>query len=398
MKFLQLCVKPPYPPVDGGTLAMHSITQGLLDAGHQVKVLSVCSDKHPVRHEQMTDEYRSQTQFEAVYIDLRPHLLPALYALLGGESYHVRRYRSDAFAAKLEQVLRDDPYDVVLVEGLFLTPYVPLIRRMSQARVVLRAHNVEHRIWQQMAHGCRIPLKRGYLRHLALTLRNYELEHINDYDAVICISPVDADLFRQNGCRRPTTSIPFGINPEPLEHIDVEPASLFHLGSMDWMPNREGVDWFLKEVWPRLHREVPQAHLYLAGRKMPQRLLDDATEGVTVVGEVADAMYFIASKQINIVPLLSGSGIRVKIIEAMSAGKTVVTTTTGAQGIEACDGEHLLIADTADDFVRQIRRCVDDPDFCQQIGHNAYQLIAETYNTASLTQQLIDFLCVSPAS
>jgi len=117
-----------------------------------------------------------------------------------------------------------------------------------------------------------------------------------------------------------------------------------------------------------------------------------------VVGEVADAMYFIASKQINIVPLLSGSGIRVKIIEAMSAGKTVVTTTTGAQGIEARNGEHLLIADTADDFVRQIRRCVDDPDFCQQIGHNAYQLIAETYNTATLTQQLIDFLCVSPAS
>lgn len=398
MHLLQLCVKPPYPPVDGGTLAMHSITQGLLDAGHQVKVLSVCSDKHPVRHEQMTDEYRSLTQFEAVYIDLHPHILPALYALLSGESYHVLRYRSDAFAAKLEEVLRNNTYDVVLVEGLFLTLYVPLIRRLSTARVVLRAHNVEHCIWQQMANGCRVPLKRGYLRHLALTLRHYELEHINDYDAVVCISPVDADLLHRNGCRRPVTSIPFGISPEPLEHIDVEPASLFHLGSMDWMPNLEGIDWFLQQVWPRLHREVPQARLYLAGRKMPQRLLDCQTEGVSVVGEVADAMYFIASKQINIVPLLSGSGIRVKIIEAMSAGKTVVTTSAGAQGIEARDGEHLLIADNADDFVRQIRRCVEDPAFCQQIGHNAYQLITETYNTATLTQKLTDFLCVSQPS
>lgn len=393
MNFLQLCVKPPYPPVDGGTLAMHSITQGLLDAGHRVKVLAVCSDKHPVRHEKMTDEYRRQTQFEAVHIDLTPHIVPALAAMLSGESYHVQRYRSADFAAKLREVLQADCYDMVLVEGLFLTPYVPQIRQQSHARVVLRAHNVEHRIWQQMAQGCHIPFKRGYLKHLALTLRQYELEHVNDYDAVVCISPVDADLFRQNGCRRPLTSIPFGITAEPVEHIDVEPASLFHLGSMDWMPNQEGIDWFLQSVWPKLHAEVPQARLYLAGRKMPRHLMEHQPEGVTVVGEVADAMYFIASKQINVVPLLSGSGIRVKIIEAMSAGKTVVTTRVGAQGINARDGEHLLLADTADDFVRQIRRCVEDPELCQRIGQNAYQLIAQEYNTTTLTNQLTQFLC-----
>ena len=377
---------------------MHSITQGLLDAGHRVKVLSVCSDKHPVRTDQLTDEYRQKTQFEAVHLDLTPHILPALAAMLSGESYHVRRYRSVALSDKLREVLQADSYDVVLVEGLFLTPYVPLIRQHSHARVVLRAHNVEHRIWQQMGKSCRIPFKRGYLRHLALTLRQDELEHVNDYDAVVCISPVDEALFRQGGCRRPTTSIPFGITPEPMEHIDVEPASLFHLGSMDWMPNIEGIDWFLKQVWPKLHAAVPQARLYLAGRKMPRRLIDHQPDGVTVVGEVPDAMYFIASKQINVVPLLSGSGIRVKIIEAMSAGKTVVTTRVGAQGIDARDGEQLLLADTADDFVRQIRRCVEDPDFCQQIGHNAYQLIAETYNTESLTHKLTDFLCATQDS
>lgn len=397
MKVLQLCVKPPYPPVDGGTLAMHSITQGLLDAGHRVKVLSVCSDKHPVRP-QMTDEYRKQTGFEAVHIDLRIHPVAALFAMLGGESYHVRRYRSTAFAAKLDEVLQAEEYDIVLVEGLFLTPYVPQIRRRSHARVVLRAHNVEHRIWEQMAQGCRVPLKRGYLRHLALTLRQYELEHVNDYDGVVCISPVDADLMRQAGCRRPLTSIPFGINPEPVEFIDVEPASLFHLGSMDWMPNQEGVEWFLKEVWPRLHREVPQARLYLAGRHMPQWLMELQREGVSVVGEVPDALYFIASKQINIVPLLSGSGIRVKIIEAMSVGKTVVTTRTGAQGIAARDGEHLLLADTADEFVSQIKRCVEEPEFCQRIGQNAYRLIAQEYNTTTLTNHLIEFLCAAQPS
>jgi len=372
---------------------MHSITQGLLETGHRVKVLSVCSDKHPVRSGQMTEDYCRQTGFEAVYVDLNPHLIPAAYALLSGESYHVRRYRSDAFADRLAAVLQAAAFDAVLVEGLFLTPYVPLIRQHCQAPVVLRAHNIEHRIWAQMARGCRIPLKRGYLKHLAMTLRQYELEHVKDYDAVVCISSVDAGMLRQAGFRKPLTSIPFGVTPEPMDYVDVEPASLFHLGSMDWMPNQEGVDWFLQQVWPLLHREVPQARLYLAGRKMPRRLLEAHIEGVSVVGEVADAMHFIASKQINVVPLLSGSGIRVKIIEAMSAGKTVVTTRTGAQGIDARDGEHLLIADTAEDFVRHIRHCIDDDAFCRSIGQNAYRLIAQEYNTTTLTHKLISFLC-----
>lgn len=372
---------------------MHSITQGLLDAGHEVQVLAVCSSKHPVRLSEQDAHYREQTRFEAVEVDLEPHLWPALTAMLSGASYHVERYRNRQLHERITAALDRCSFDAVLVEGLFLTPYVPLIREHSQAPVILRAHNVEHHIWQQVARGCRVPLKRSYLKHLALTLRHYEVEHINDYDAVVCISDEDAAWFRSHGCRRPLTSIPFGITPEPMEHVDVEPGSLFHIGSMDWMPNQEGIGWFLREVWPRLHREVPQAHLYLAGRKMPRWMIESHIEGVDVVGEVADAMYFIASKQINVVPLLSGSGIRVKIIEAMSAGKTVVTTRTGAAGIRAEDGVHLLLADTADDIIAQVKRCINDPILCDRIGQNAYRLIAERYNTATLTEQLTTFIC-----
>lgn len=160
---------------------------------------------------------------------------------------------------------------------------------------------------------------------------------------------------------------------------------------MDWMPNLESIAWLLEEVWPVVHREVPQAHLYLAGRKMPQRWLDSDIEGVTVTGEVPDAMEFIADKQINVVPLLSGSGIRVKIIEAMSAGKVVIATTVGAQGIDYTDGVDLLIADSPDDFVRQIRRCQADSDFCRSVGDAARRLISERYNCRRLTDEIIDF-------
>ena len=391
MKVLQLCNKPPYPSVDGGTMAMDSITSGLLCEGCEVKVLTVETDKHPVRRELIPAEYLEQTGLESVYVDLRVKPLPAIFAMLCGESYHVKRYVSEAFAAKLREILEKESFDIVHVESIFLTPYVPLIRKYSDAKIILRAHNVEHLIWRQVAQSCTNSLKRWYLKHLSLTLRAYELEHLNDYDGVVCITKNDAEVFRQAGCRKPVVSISFGIDPGEVPSVEVEPDSLFHIGAMDWLPNQESIRWMLEEVWPVVHREVPQAKLYLAGRKMPSQWMNATIEGVSVIGEVPDAMYFIGSKKINVVPLLSGSGIRVKIIEAMSIGKTVITTTVGAQGIDYTDGENILIADTPEQFARQIKRCLDDDAFCSRVGEAAAQLVADQYDRKKLAEELIEF-------
>ena len=391
MKVLQICNKPPYPPVDGGTMAMNSITQGLLSSGCQVKVLSVMTDKHPVKEDLMPQAYRQQTAFEAVYVDLGVKPFPAIGAMLGGESYHVKRYISQQFAAKLRQILQNEQFDIVHVESIFLTPYVPLIRKHSKAKVILRAHNVEHLIWKRIALSCRNPFRRWYLKHLSLTLRAYELEHLADYDGIVCITRNDADRFLAAGCRRPVISIPFGVQPPAVPQVDEDPDSLFHIGSMDWMPNLESIKWLLDEVWPVVHQQVPRARLYLAGRKMPEQWMNSHIDGVTVVGEVPDALQFIGSKKINVVPLLSGSGIRVKIIEAMSVGKAVVTTTVGAQGIDYTDGVNILIADTPQQFADQIKRCLDDDAFCRSVGQAAAHLIAEQYDVDTLTKQLLDF-------
>ncbi|MCQ2262054.1 MAG: glycosyltransferase family 4 protein [Bacteroidales bacterium] len=389
MKVLQLCNKPPYPPVDGGTLAMNCVTQGLMAEGYKVKVLTIETDKHPLQKTLIPENYIQQTGLESVYVDLNIHLIDALAALLCGESYHVKRYVSKDFEQKLIAILKQDEYDIIQLEGLYLTPYVSVIRQFSKARIVLRAHNVENQIWRRIAHCTKNPLKRWYLKHLALALNAYEQEHVNDYDAVACITQNDADAFRKMGCRKPISVIPFGITPEVIDNVTEEENSLFHIGSMDWMPNQEGIDWFLESVWPALHKEIPEARLYLAGRKMPERLMKAQIEGVNVVGEVADSAYFIGSKQINIVPLLSGSGIRVKIIEAMSLGKTVVTTSIGAEGINYTNGKDILIANTPEEFVAQIRRCVADKDFCRQVGQNAYELIVKEYGTQALTKKFL---------
>ena len=220
MKVLQLCYKPPRPPVDGGTLAMNSITEGLLENGQEVTVLTVESDKHPIRRESLEEKYLQSTHFESVYIDLSIHPLDAAVALLCGESYNVKRFYSKHFASKLAEILKKNSFDIIHIESIFLAPYVPTIRQHSNARIVLRAHNVEHRIWRQMAESTRNPLKRWYLKKLALALRQYELEHINDFDGIACISAADVETFRRQGCHKPLIDIPFGIDIKTIDNVD----------------------------------------------------------------------------------------------------------------------------------------------------------------------------------
>ena len=420
MKILQLCYKPPSPAVDGGCMGMNNVTQGLLKAGHEVHVLTIESDKHPVQHGMLSPDYVQRTHFKSVYIDLRIHPLDAAVALLCGDSYNVKRYESKIFRATLINILLHNDFDIVQMESIYLTPYLATVRQYSKACAVLHAPNVEHQIWRSAARLCRKPLKRWYLKHLALALGAYEREMCKQYDGLVCVTRKDADFFQQQGCKHILVK-PFGIDlddrsasiPEvnsdngPTEQPGTTrdnsatqygtPSSgsrelkLYHIGSMDWDANVQSIQWFLKEVWSKVRKTVPQAHLYLAGRKMPQQLMEAHIDGVTVVGEVADADEFIADKQINVVPLLFGSGIRVKIIESMAMGKAIISTHIGADGIDYSDGDNILIADTADDFVRQIQRIAQDPDLLRQLSLNARQLAETRHNNSVLTQQLLAF-------
>ncbi len=392
MRILQLCYKPPFPPVDGGTLAIDNVTQSLLRAGCDVKVLTVCTDKHPYDESKIPPEYRKATSIEAVYVDTNLKPVSAFVSLLCGESYHVRRYVSKAFECKLVEVLRKNRFDIIHVESVFLTPYVSTIRKHSQARIILRAHNVEHHIWRQLSMGESNRLRKWYLRHLSLTLEHYERDHVNDFDGVMCISDNDSIAFKDMGCRRPMATVPFAIDSSKWQYDGyVEPMSLFHIGSMDWIPNVQAIDWFVEKVWPVLHCEVPQVKLYLAGRHMPKRFAESSFDGITVVGEVDDAFRFMASKAVNIVPLLSGSGIRVKILEAMSMGKPVVATSVAARGIDYSDGQNILIADSPEQFTTHIKHCLMDSQFARNIGLSAKKLVCNQYNSQGQTKKIIEF-------
>jgi glycosyltransferase involved in cell wall biosynthesis len=390
MKILQFCYKPPFPALDGGSMGMHYVTEGLINNGHEVKVLSFHSKKHPCRVDKLPVEYVEKTKFETVFVDLDIKPIPALVAYLCGESYHVKRFINEQMKRKLVEILKAEDFDIIQVESIFLTPYLPIMRRFSNAKIVLRAPNIEHKIWERIYKATKTPFKRGYIKHLALTLKYYELNHINDYDAVSPVTEVDAEYFRENGLRKKCKGIPFGMNPpELLSDVLEEKNTIFHIGSMNWHPNEQGIKWFLEECWDKIRQTTPNVQAYFAGRYMPNWLKNTTIEGVHIVGEVEDSIRFMTSKQIMVVPLLSGSGIRIKIIEAMSIGKTVIATTIAAEGIMYEDGKNIIIANSAEEFASAVKYCVENPDKCKSIGDEAYKLIAERYSNDQVVNQLV---------
>ena len=392
MKILILCNKPPYPALEGGPMAMNSIVTGMLEAGHQVKLLSVNNSKYNVSMDDIPKEYQQLTGIELIDVDLRVKPFQAFKNLFSKKSYHVERFISNNFTNRLVEILKADTYDMVQLETLFMTPYLETIRQYSKAPIVLRAHNVEHLIWERIAKGTRFFLKRAYIKHLTKTLKNYELNVISQVDGIAAITRKDAAFFRKY-CATPTIDIPFGVYPEqftPNYEIESKPK-FYHIGSMNWMPNEEGIRWFIDDCMDDVLKKTPDFVFHLAGRHMPEWLQNLKNPHVDVVGEVPNAKEFVANHDVAIVPLLSGSGIRIKIIESMAMGKTVITTQIGAEGILYDEDINVIIAENKAKMAEAIRRINEDPALAVEIGKAARKLVEEVYDNRKIIERLLLF-------
>lgn len=393
MRVLQLCNKPPLPAIDGGCIAMNTVTQGLLKSGATIKVLTIFTHKHDFAVESMPPGYVAQTDIEGVFVDTRVNVVDAFANFMTADSYNVSRFFSTDFDIRLTRCLQDATYDVVHLESLFMTPYISTIRRYSDARIVLRSHNLEFALWEKMAHGARNLARKAYLNYLSRKLREYELSILSQVDGIAAISEEDRRHFVELGVKKPVEAIPFAL---PV-HEYLPPAghkprlALFHIGAMDWSPNLEGIVWFLEDIWPHIHQAFPALTLHLAGRNMPADLITAAASGVVFEGEVADARAFMHDKAIMIVPLLSGGGIRVKIIEGMACGKAIISTPVGAEGIDCRHGEHILLAENATQWVEAIGQLVNEPGRMETIGARAMALAAAHFDIDNVTARLIEF-------
>lgn len=393
MKILILTHRVPFPQNGGYAIVVCNTIKGLIALGHDVSLVSLNAEKYN-GNSHGKDELQDKINYTSYKININISMVDAVVNLFNKKSNNVDRFYNAEFEKLLIRELKKTTYDVVQFEGLFVTPYLSSIRKFSKARLIYRSHNIEHQVWQRLAQQKSDLFKKWYLRMLAKRIKDYELEQLNKFDAIAVFTSEDKITMLSYGTTIPVEIFPVGIdltryNPDLSK---TEFPSLFFLGSLDWLPNREGIEWFIDNFYKDLTEGDLRVKFYVAGHNIPERYDDYEVMGkIFIQGEVDDAFEFVNSKAIMIVPLLSSGGMRVKIVEGMAMQKCIISTSLGAEGINFTHGDDILIANNQQEFYDAIERCITDEEFCRRVGLNARKLIEQQHDVNEVTKGLVKF-------
>ena len=387
LRVLQITNRVPYPLNDGGTIATYNVTYYLNKAGHKVTMASLNTQKHFQNPAALADI----AEIHACTLDTSISPIGLLKGVFEHMPYNVKRFESKAFHQLLTELLSKHTFDVIQVEGSYMALYVSTLKKHSKAKILLRSHNIEHEIWVRMAQNEGNPLKKWYFNMLSSKIKKFEDNSMHFFDAVVAITDRDAAYYQQAGFKGKLQVINAGANLDVfLPDVENEiPMSMCFLAGLDWMPNRQGLDWFLAEIWPTLSKKYPTLTLHIAGKAMPEEYYKLQTNQLIVHGTVLDAVDYLQKYEIFIVPLLSGGGMRLKVVEGMALAKCIVSTSIGAEGIAYTPMQNIVIADTPSEWIEKISYVIENPTIRKEIGQQAHLLSLQKYNWKNLVDSFV---------
>jgi len=372
MKILQLCKKIPYPLKDGESIAIYYLSKGLVENNCEVSLLAINTLKHYVEVDESVPELNHYSQIAYTELDTKVRAWPAFLNLFSSGSYNVERFISEEFKKLLIDQLQENDYDFVQLETLYMAPYISTIRKYSDAKIAMRSHNLEYEIWKNLAEKEPGFLKSKYFSLCSRRLKAYEESVRDDYDVLLPISTTDDQKYKATSLKVASCVTPVGLDLDKYQFSssasDQERIKIGYIGSLDWKPNVEGLRWLFDSCWDELKNISPKLEFHLAGRNGDENYKSDKARRIIYHGEVDDSMAFLKNLDIVIVPLFSGSGIRVKILEAMSLGKVVLSTEKGYEGIPVEDGKNALLFQTKSDLITKLQQITSDEVLTHNIG------------------------------
>jgi polysaccharide biosynthesis protein PslH len=392
MRILHITNKPIYPILDGGQMAMEKLMKNFIHLGCDIKNLSLETHKHPFHIEEFPDEIKDLVFPEAHYIDSRVKNWDVFLSFFSKESYHVKRFIDEKFELKIKELLQTNVYDYIILESAFLMSYIHAIRKHSDAKVILRAHNVEYRIWRQHARKEKSFLKRYFYKKLANDLKRFELSYINLMDGVFCISEQDREFFRRRAVKTPTIVVPVFMEINNKFEVDYSNNDYHFVGSMSWKPNSDAVKWIINQIAPKLQRILPDVKIHIAGSAMPKSMKEKKIKNIVFHGKVNNMSEFMTQHGTLIVPLKSGSGVRIKILEALSIGTPIISTEKGKEGIDIVAKKHFLTANITEEFLLQMKFLNDNTDKKKSIGEEGKIFIEKEYSIEIVSKKISEFI------
>jgi sugar transferase (PEP-CTERM/EpsH1 system associated) len=332
-----------------------------------------------------TDAPKGSTRF---YLDAALHLVDPL-------PYAVGKYRSRAFSRRLQLLLDERRFDLIVCDFLF--PAVNLPRRLP-CPAVMFTHNVEAEIWRRHAETKTGRVGRFLYGVQHRRMLRFEERTLRRFDGVLAVSDADRETFERlypGAVREPAHVVPTGVDTGFFSPAASPPSGrqLVFTGSMDWLPNEDAMLFFCREILPIIRQEEPGVSLAVVGRAPTpavQRLAADA--GITVTGRVDDVRPYMRDAAVYVVPLRIGGGTRLKIFEAMAMGKAVVSTTVGAEGLPVASGTHVVLADDPRAFAGAVVDLLRNVDNRRRIEAAARALVVERYDWSAVAGELEEAL------
>ena len=386
-KLLFITPELPYPAQSGGKVKSLKLLQALAERYEVTLACPLKLDDASYVEEFHAISPCSNHLHDAVNVPRSPGNLIRSY--LRGIPLNVHRTHSQRLQAEIAAVAGE--HDVVFLDHYEVFPYLP---QEYSGLSVYHAHNAYFKMWQRYAQLPGNPAMRlaAYLE--SKRVRDYESSVASLTDLTFA-APNDAIELKHLGVEDDKVHHTFHLgDDEQLELPDLRHADtvkkLMYVGFLGWEPNAQGLLWFIEQVWPQLVQRHPDLHFDIVGKNPDQRLQAAAAswEGISLKGFVPDLQDIYRDSRVSVAPLLFGSGMKVKVLDAMARGMPIVTTSVGAEGIDMENGKHLLVADTPDDMASEVDRLLTDADLWQRLQVNSRALIRERYTWRQLFTQM----------
>jgi glycosyltransferase involved in cell wall biosynthesis len=389
MRILFVTPYPPAPPDFGGAIRMYHLVREVARV-HDVRILSLAglSDDLSLTERELAPTVAVRVPWTGRERPSRAKRWWQLRSLVSPHSAQYRQMVQPSLQAALERLLRSEPFDLLQFEfsltGLY-RPSLPL-------PTVLDVHNIEHELVRQVAARGSL-VRRCFNAVEWRKLRREELRAWRRASVCLATSVLDARLVAAAGARQ-VVVVPNGVDPARVRRTPVSagrPEHLLFVGSLRYWPNVEGVRFFVQRVLPLLRQRVPSLEFVVVGSDpLPEVWKLARRPGVRLVGPVPDPNPWLERCGIVVVPLFTGSGTRLKVLEAFAAGRPVVATTMGAAGLAARDGVHLLLADTPEEMAAAVVRLVESPQLREDLVTNARNLVEQCYRWNVIGQRLLE--------
>lgn len=391
MKILIVTTKSPYPLFEGRALRTYNlIKQAALH--HEIHLLSFVQTPEDLEGIEHMRSICKVVEYEKLYFDgAKTQILKdAICELFSPAPLPVVKYRTAGMRAKMRKLMQTHQYDLVHLDMLHLADYMDLC---GNTPVALIEHNVEHVILDRRADNETRPLQRAYLRYQAAKLKSYEGRACQRAQHVVAVSELDAQQLRELGPGARVTSVPNGVDTEYFRtsHTPRKPTSLVFVGGFTWFPNLDAITYFCEDILPKLLKTIGDIQLTVIGKQPDTPVAQEIAKhpNVKLAGLVEDIRPDVDAAAAYIVPLRIGGGTRLKILDALSMSKAIISTSVGCEGLDVEDGKTIVIADTPDAFAQAIVKVLADPAWADTIGRQGRQLVESRYDWAAVAKTLM---------